>query len=78
MEREKQRQVVDESDMFDFPDRECDIPRTAEINKYMAMSKDERERLIAEEMERLRKQWALDDEKSKSKRHEEEHNGEGD
>lgn len=63
MEREKQ--VADESDMFDFPDRECDIPRTAEINKYMAMSRKERERLIAEEMERLRKQWALDDARKK-------------
>ncbi len=44
--------------------REYDIPRTAEIEKYMALPREERERLIAEEMERLRKQWALDDAKN--------------
>lgn len=43
--------------------REYDIPRTAEIEKYMALSREEREKLIAEEMERLRKQWVLDDAK---------------
>lgn len=47
----------------DFKYREYDIPRTEEINKYMAMPKEERERLMAEIMEKLRKQWAIDDAK---------------
>lgn len=53
-------------DKNDFEYREYDIPRTAEIEKYMAMSREERERLMAEIMESLRKQWALEDAKEQA------------
>ncbi len=53
-------------DKNDFEYREYDIPRTAEIEKYMAMPRKEIERLIAEELERLRKQWALEDAKEQA------------
>lgn len=46
--------------------REYDIPRTAEIEKYRAMPREERERLMAEIMESLRKQWALEDAKEQA------------
>ncbi len=56
-------------DVKDFKYREYDIPRTAEIEKYMAMSREERERLMAEIMESLRKQWALEDAKKEDEQH---------
>ncbi len=55
-------------DKNDFEYREYDIPRTAEIEKYMAMSHEEREKLMAEIMERLRKQWALEDAKKEERK----------
>ncbi len=55
-------------DKNDFEYREYDIPRTAEIEKYMAMPRKEIERLIAEELERLRKQWALEDAKKEERK----------
>ncbi len=53
-------------DKNDFEYREYDIPRTAEIEKYMAMPRKEIERMIAEELDRLRKQWALEDAKEQA------------